>query len=136
MKRFEYIPDDLLPEEDKHVDYKDVFRAIRNADVTESDFLPSIVENPNFAKQFEKRTNLASYSVSLLKTETQLKKIYNASASFRKKYNAIAKGFTSKERGYSYKADKNGHINYFLFDYEDNNPYSDFEFYKEMKDVE
>lgn len=136
MKRFEYIPDDLLPEEDKHVDYKDVFRAIRNADVTKDDFLPSIIENPYLAKKFEKRTKLENYSVSLWKTETQLKRIYNSNASFKKKYNAIAKGFTSKERGYSYKAGKDGHINYYLFDYEDNNPYSDFEFYKEMKDVE
>ena len=40
--------------------------------------------------------------------------------------NAYAKGFTSIKRGISFKEDSKHHVEYFLYDYENNSPKDDF----------
>ncbi|WP_300792680.1 hypothetical protein [uncultured Bacteroides sp.] len=137
MDKFSYIPEDLRPDETLHTDHAQCFRAIKDQTITKEDFFPTFHE-----KRMQKAMNKvesvkvcfkqSDYSVSLFNTIDKIKKIYDVSPIFRKKYNWVAKGFTSRSRGISYAASKNGHIDYFLYDFEGNNPYQDFELIQEI----
>lgn len=137
MDKFNYIPENLRPDETLHTDHKICFRAIQGNIITKEDFFPTFLEKRkrkamNKVDSVKACFERGDYSVSLFDTIDGIKKIYNAYPLFRKNHNWIAKGFTSRKRGISYTANKNGHIDYFLYDYNDNNPYQDFELIQEI----
>ena len=136
MSPFEYIPDEFKPTEDKHVEYSEVYRALRGNEVTKEDFYPTFIERNSKKKRklFEPR-NQSDYSVSVFRTMESIMLLFNSNWGFHKSHKAIAKGCTTKRRGYSYDADKNGHIDYFLYDYLENNPYEDFKYCEELCDL-
>lgn len=136
MEPFSYIPDRLKPEKEKHVLYPVVFRALRHKTVEKEDFYPTFIEqgNRNKNKLFrdsEKPESQSDYSVSLNTSLASLCALFKLSG-FRKNHEGVAKGFTSDKRGYSYAADKKGHVDYFLFDYINNNPCDDFQLVEEV----
>ena len=121
---------------EKHVNHPVVYRAFRHSKVEKEDFFPTIVERANENKQklfnvIVKQPTQSQYSVSLYTSSKQLKHLFMIPG-FRKRHEAIAKGFTTIHRGCSYEANENGHVDYFLFDYIDNNPCVDFELFEEM----
>lgn len=70
MVPFEYIPDEIKPTKDKHIEYSTVYRALRESNVNKEDFYPSIVER-NFVKKCKLfggsgKTKQEDYSVSFL----------------------------------------------------------------------
>lgn len=136
MSPFEYIPDEFKPTADKHVEYSEVYRALHGYNVTKEDFYPTIIErnSKKKGKLFEPREQ-GDYSVSVFRTMKAIKLLFDSSMGFRNSHKAIAKGCTTKRRGYSYEADKKGHIDYFLYDYLENNPYEDFKYCEELCDL-
>lgn len=135
MEPFSYIPDRLKPEKEKHIPHSVVFRALRHKTVEKEDFYPTFIEqgirNKNkLFRDSEKPESQSDYSVSLNTSLASLCALFKLSG-FRKNHEGVAKGFTSDKRGYSYAADKKGHVDYFLFDYINNNPCDDFQLVEE-----
>lgn len=56
-----------------------------------------------------------------------LKKVVNRFPAMGETIKSFSKGFTSLNRGVSPKEDKSHHVEYYLFDYENNSPKDDFE---------
>lgn len=122
---FLHIPDHLWSEISfkKHIEYKHVYRFVENANsISKSDFYPSNIENKG--KQNAIKLDISHYSVSLLYDKISVEE-------YKKKYSILKNkdvvcGFTTINRGISTEKNIKGHIDYFLFDYENNNPYTDF----------
>lgn len=120
--KFRDIPTELWPQilKIQHIDHKKVYRAVRNnKNISSSDFLPTSIQRKsrNFLKK------LSNYSVSLFCDKIELIKTINSIPSMP---NEIVVGFTTIERGISDKANNKTHVNYFLYDYIHNNPFTDF----------
>ena len=134
MDLFSYIPDNLKPEAEKHVPYSTVFRALHHKTVEKEDFYPTIIEqrkNGLFRGHgSEKPESQSSYSVSLNISLDFIRALFKLQG-FRKNHEGIAEGSTSVKRGYSYAANEKGHVDYFLFDYINNNPCDDFQLVEE-----
>lgn len=81
------------------------------------------------------KNNISEYAVSLFSDLEKGKKILWKNDSSKKDYPAIAKGPTDSDKGYTV-LDKNQHISYFLFDYDNNSPYSDFSTIEEAENNE
>lgn len=138
MKPFSYIPDRLKPDKEKHVSHPVVFRALRHKTVEKEDFYPTCIEQEqrnrnmnNLFRDSEELESQSNYSVSLNTSLKSLCALFKLSG-FRRNHEGVAKGFTSDKRGYSYAADKKGHVDYFLFDYINNNPCDDFQLVEEV----
>lgn len=128
MNNFKHISDPAFyPKECDHFDHPVVYRAVKNTDVLcVSDFLPSSIENLNQLKTFKRKLVQSDYSVSVFTDLDALKKTVTKYPSLDAKTKAYAKGFTTIDRGISYKENSDHHVNYFLYDYELNSPKDDF----------
>ena len=74
--------------------------------------------------------------ICLFTSAESLKLLFESSVGFRRNHKSIAKGFTTIKRGYSYEANQKGHVDYYLYDYLENNPYEDFTWCEEMNNNE
>ena len=137
------VPDDIVAKiEALDLHYSsNCFRALyQKGNPRPSDFLPTFVDENqkriresraqcgNMAKEvvsMHKATKVGDYAVSLGLSLEDVKKKFWKNESYKKDYPAIARGSTEPKRGISVK-DNESHISYFLYDYLNNNPSSDF----------
>lgn len=120
---FSHIPPHMWSEitEKEHVEYRRVYRLVDNAAaITMEDFLPSIIADDGKSNL----NKLDSYSVSLLYDKINVEEYKKRYRSLQNK--EVVCGPTKIQRGISHQHNKKGHIDYFLFDYANNNPYTDF----------
>ena len=75
-----------------------------------------------FKNQFKK----PCYGLSLFTNLESLKNKVDSLPVLNDSTNAYAKGFTTIKRGISTKENKEHHVEYFLYDYENNSPKDDF----------
>lgn len=132
------IPEELSPDLSEHVDYRPVYRAIENVDsINKQDFIPTNIEEEECKGFFSKSGNNYGrdhYSVSVYTNHNQLCKKLNSCVKLQSRFKGIAIGFTTIEKGVSTKKNKKSHVNYYLFDYINNSPYTDFELLEEGED--
>ncbi len=128
MKMFKHIDDiSKYPKKTQHVDHTEVYRAVRSIDELKvEDFLPWNVEHANQRRTFQKYFKPGDYGVSLFTDLDTLKQRVIAIPSLNKRTNAYAKGFTTIHRGISLEESADHHVDYFLYDYENNSPKDDF----------
>lgn len=137
MSKFIHIPDQYEPFIKSHHDYRPVYRAVENVTTLDyTDFLPSIIENQDSSSNFDGVINdkdqpLNKYSTSVFTDIDMLKKKIEQVPILKKKKKAIAEGFTTNSRGVSTKK-KDGHVNYYLYDYMNNSPKDDFKICEEL----
>lgn len=119
------IPTDFQPKESEHKDINEAYRGTINTDdLNVVDFLPSFIECGNRRKQWGKSRSF--FSVSLFSNEEDLKNNIQSIPTLNNKIKSISKGYTTLKRGISVLSDNSTHIDYFLYDHKNNNPYSDF----------
>ena len=117
----------MYPNISLHVDHPVVFRAVKNANsLTVDDFLPSNINNMHQLKTFKRQVNPGDYSLSVFTDLDSLKRILSYCPALLEKTKALAKGFTTISRGISYQENSEHHVDYFLYDYENNSPKDDF----------
>ena len=127
MNEFKHIPKEMWPDQSQHVDYKEVYRATHSLDVlTNNDFLPWNIEHANQRKTFGNLFKQPEYGMSVYTKLEPLKNIVDKYPKLSASINAYAKGFTTIKRGVSLKESKNNHVEYYLYDYINNNPKDDF----------
>lgn len=121
------MPNEIWPDESQHVEYAEVYRAIKSVDVLNiEDFLPWNVEHSNQMKTFRKLFHQPSYGLSVFTDLDSLKNTIEHVPALNDSTNAYAKGFTTIKRGISLKENDRHHVEYFLYDYEYNSPKDDF----------
>ena len=128
MNNFKHIDNkDMYPSESQHIDYAEVYRAVKSTDtLVVDDFLPSNVEYANKGRIFRGLITQDYYGVSLFTDLESLKNNLKRFPALADTIKAYAKGFTSKNRGVSTRKDKRNHVNYYLYDYVNNSPKDDF----------
>ena len=127
-KRFrDDIPTSVVDDIYKNQDYhrRNVYRAISHNVITtvKEDFLPSFMD----LEYIPLILTTGHYGLSVFE---DLEKLKNTVASSKRLYNSTigyAFGFTNFDRGIWTNPDNKTHINYFLFDWDNNNPFDDFE---------
>ena len=129
MGKFDWLPEEYRPMESEHVEHQCVYRATKSTDILKvEDFLPSVIENPYMLETFGKLVNKQElYGVSLFTDLDALKEMLKKKVSLDRKINSFSKGFTTITKGISTKANSHCHLEYYLYDYENNNPKDDFE---------
>lgn len=129
MKTFKHIDNEsMYPDECQHVEHSEVYRAVKHTSVLAvDDFLPWNVEYVNQKRTYKNQFEQGHYGMSLFTDMDSLLRILNKCPALNEKTNAFAKGFTTIRRGVSLKANKNHHVEYFLYDYENNSPKDDFQ---------
>ena len=128
------MPEELWPDESLHHEYDEVYRATKSNDMLRvTDFLPWSVEHANQKKTFRTCFSKGEYGLSLFTDLDSLKDTVNKYPALKASTNAFAKGFTSISRGVSLKEDKRHHVEYYLYDYENNSPKDDFVIYEVIK---
>lgn len=118
------------------INYKELcYRAIKHTNdiaLSIDDFLPSIMEKNNNAmpdaETQKKRKGYALFSVSINRSLEELKEIVQFVPTLKNCVFSYAVGFYSKNKGVVTRPEDNGHIHYFLFDPEEKNPVSDFQY--------
>lgn len=129
------IPEEFFPDISEHINYSPVYRAIENVDsINIQDFIPTNIEEEGrngFFSKSENNYQRDHYSVSVYTNHNQLCKKLNSCVKLQSRFKGIAKGFTTIEKGVSTKKNKKSHVNYYLFDYINNSPYTDFELLEE-----
>lgn len=127
MRFLDPIPEEYQPQEKDHVEYNEIYRATINTDKLDiQDFMPTYLCHKSRANMWRKINSSSFYSLSLFSDLESLKNAVNASISLSNSIRSFSKGFTTLNRGISTKEAPNKHINYFLFDHKNNNPYPDF----------
>lgn len=128
MGKFKHIDnDDLCPKESQHVEYAEVYRAVKSIDVLKiEDFLPWNVEFANQRRTFKKTFKQPEYGMSIFTDLESLNRTVEKFNALNESTKAYAKGFTTIKRGISLKENKSHHVEYFLYDYEYNSPKDDF----------
>lgn len=127
MGKFKYMPDDICPDDSEHIDYKEVYRAVKSTDkLAVSDFLPWNVEHHNSKKTFKNLFKKPEYGLSVFTTLSDLKETVEKYPALDDSTKAYAKGYTTIKRGISTKESQNHHVEYFLYDYLNNSPKDDF----------
>ncbi len=128
MRKFKHIDnEDLYPDESQHVEYAEVYRATKNTvDLQIEDFLPWNVEYANQKKTFKKQFSQPNYGLSVFTDLDSLKKTVAIYPALNASTNAFAQGFTTIKRGISLKENNRHHVEYYLYDYENNSPKDDF----------
>ena len=116
------IPEDLKPKKEENVVYDITYRAIQHSDLTKYDFVPTNIEKPGRKKFWRIR---GYYGVSLFDDLDKLKGKVESIPSLEKTTVGFAVGHTYIGKGISTIANDH-HINYYLYDWENNNPYVDF----------
>ena len=127
MEQFKHIPEELWPDQSLHVEYDEVYRATESSDILRIiDFLPWNVEHANQKKTFRGLFKQPEYGLSLFTNLDSLKKTVLRLPALKAKTKAYAKGFTTIIRGVSTKENNLHHVEYYLYDYENNSPKDDF----------
>ncbi|MGN0906858.1 MAG: hypothetical protein ACI4NM_06900 [Bullifex sp.] len=127
MGKFEYMPEEVWPDETEHIEYSEVYRAIKNSDTLEiTDFLPWIIEHSDQKRLFRKTFQQPEYGMSVFTDLNSLKNTVMKIPALNRTTNGYAKGFTTIERGISTKENAKHHVDYFLYDYLNNSPKDDF----------
>lgn len=127
MQEFKHIPKKIWPVESQHVEYKVVYRGTHNSEELKiEDFLPWNVEHRNQKKTFKKLFKQPEYGMSTYTDLDTLKSVVEKFPKLDNVTKAYAKGFTSIKRGISLEENKQHHVEYFLYDYENNSPKDDF----------
>lgn len=128
MEKFKHMPKEYWPDENSHVEYKEVYRGIKNIDtLSVDDFLPWNVEFKNRKKTFKNEFKQPEFGMSIFTDLDSLKKTVEKFPGLKNKTKGYAKGFTTIDRGISPKEDNKHHVDYYLYDYEHNSPKDDFE---------
>lgn len=128
MVKFKHMPQAMWPDESNHVDYHEVYRATKNTEsLTVRDFLPWNIEYENQKKTFRKTFSQPDYGMSLFTDLASLKDVVDRFPALKESTKSFAKGFTTLKRGISLKENSKHHVEYYLYDYEDNSPKDDFE---------
>lgn len=139
---FKYVPKKCIPVSPFETD-KCVYRAVSGPDIKSDDFLPTFVSQ---TKRRHKTQNLemlfnvakdknecGNFSCSIfLDVDLMLENIYGSVLS--KKNPFLAKGILNSDKGIADFPSSSSHINYYLKDYDNNNPCSDFEIIGELED--
>lgn len=123
MSLYRDVPDEFAPKKELHKDFAVVFRGTKSVnELTYKDFLPSHIQHKNKLKTFKNLCQF-DYSLSLSDDLNCLKKRLEGVVSIK----SFSQGFTTIDRGVSFKEkESEDHIHYFLYDYENNSPCSDF----------
>lgn len=149
---FKEIPEDIAKAISSYPpeDHKPVYRAIRHSGPLEAkDFYPSFVDEKQqerrlqmsrkggmanvISKQIKpKKEDIEYYGLSLFTSLDMAKNKFQSSPKFKKLFPCIAVGKTCREKGVAHK-DDDCHVSYYLYDYENNNPFVDFEILEEDK---
>lgn len=133
MNEFKYpIPTDKLPE---HVHHDCLIRGIKNIPPEASDFRPTFVSDKIKFNRFLNGMvfeDIGEYGMSVFNSIANLNTFFKTkvSPSFDRKHIGVAKGHSNEALGITDEADKDGHINYFLFNYEDDEIMKDFNEYE------
>ena len=132
MSRFiDPIPEDKQPLESENVNYDVVYRAMYNRDVNDiNNFLPTYIERNYKPESFFSREK-SIFSLSVFTSEKELIAHLKPNAKKWSQVEALAKGHTDVSKGIATK-DNEGHVDYYLYDYLNNNPCSDFEYVKDI----
>ena len=119
---------DMWPNVSQHVEYAEVYRAVKSIEALNvQDFLPWNVEHANQKKTFKKQFKQPEYGLSVFTELEALKHTVASIPTLNESTNAFARGFTTINRGISFKENYKHHVEYFLYDYEYNSPKDDFE---------
>lgn len=132
MSRFiDPIPEEKQPQEKDNVYYPVVFRAMYNRDTNDiNNFKPTYIERKYKPESFFSKEQ-GVFSMSVFTSEQAL---ISAIKPNKKKWNqlvSIAQGHTDINKGIALN-ENCGHVHYFLFDYLDNSPCSDFQYLKDI----
>ena len=117
-------------------DSRAVFRAIKHTNdgpLLKSDFYPTFVErnkNVILSEAEQLNHNVDYFGVSVFDNYEQMLNVINTIPSLRKKTLCHARGKLNSGKGVMGCFDSNSHFQYFLFDYENNNPYCDFDYFR------
>ena len=127
MDKFKHMPKEFWPNECDHIEYSEVYRATKHAnELKVDDFLPWNIEHHNQMKTFKNQFKKPHFGLSLFTNLESLKNKVDSLPVLNDSTNAYAKGFTTIKRGISTKENKEHHVEYFLYDYENNSPKDDF----------
>lgn len=111
-----------------HENQENVYRLIRGDSITPEEFLPSLFDP--FQKNCKDTTVQKNYSCSLLIERTLESKVQLPY--YKEQFNYVARGKTDNLKGISPLPNFKGHIDYYLFDYVEQNPSIDFHLWKEI----
>lgn len=115
------IPEPYQPREEDNVVAIDVIRAVHTRDMVVENFLPTFIEKPRNVKSFIPSSS-SDYSLSVFRTLDECKKSIHKYPKLERTFIGFAVGNTNIEKGISLFPDKEGHIDYYLYDYANNNP--------------
>lgn len=119
------IPKDCIPPKNLSSDFDPVFRGTRSImsqPLTYLDFLPTYIEHPNRVKKWESK---GFYALSLFKSLESCKNVVLSNNKLKREIKSFSKGKTTISKGLSF-CDSGDHVSYFLYDYRNNSPASDF----------
>lgn len=109
-------------------EYECVYRGTHSEDNLEiADFLPSCIEHPSSLNPFVKPARMTNYSVSLNLDMDALLGIISSSSSLKASIHSISQGKALRNYGIPIRRNlQNTHVDFLLFDWESNNPFSEF----------
>lgn len=127
LGKFKHMPEAMWPREIDHVEYSEVYRATKSEDVLAVvDFLPWNVEYEKQRTTFRNTFKQPEYGMSVFTDLNDLKRTVCRFPALNKSTKAFARGFTTIKRGVSLRENQNHHVEYYLYDYENNSPKDDF----------
>lgn len=127
MVKFKHMPEAVWPNENEHVEYDEVNRAVHSRnELTVNDFLPWNIEYKNQKKTFGRLFAQPEYGMSVYRDIDSLKEVVERFPKLSASINAYSLGFTTIRRGISTRENSHHHVEYYLYDYEDNSPKDDF----------
>lgn len=131
---FEYIPSELhnaIPKTDSHYFNCSAYRWISGQTICKDDFIPRIFE-ANTKKRIDKfdrcmkKIKVAEYAISLFMSYETAESKLNAIPTLDKSITHYAVGDTSIDFGIATIPANNGHISWYLYDYENCSPFETF----------
>lgn len=124
------IPEEFRPDEKDNVVSEPVFRAVHSKEMVINNFLPSYIEKPRNPNSFLP-VNKSYYSMSVFRSLEECEKTIRRYPNIANTIVGYAVGKTNINKGIALSPSSFGHIDYFLFDYQNNNPCVDFEYFKD-----
>ena len=129
--KFDYVPIEYhqyLPLESDHIDHSNIVRGAMISPNCAENFYPTCIENPDRIKKFmtQQKFDITLYSLSIYNSIENFEKDISKFPKTSAKILFYAIGTTSITYGISLKPDQFGHINYYLFDYLNLNPFGAF----------
>ena len=121
------VPTQFQPAEEDNYPSFGVIRGVYSKEMTVSNFLPTYIERPSILKSFVP-PSASTYALSIFSSLEECKKALGKYPRLFDKIVGFAEGDTNIDRGIATKPGKEGHIDYFLYDYAGNNPCQDFHY--------